>query len=643
MDPNAIYIKTAAGEEAIQQRARVIQRNVRMVLILVDGHSTIADLSRKIGDMQLIRSAIAELEVGGFIEPKAERQNSFQKEDQKVTQKLHNAVTEIEDLETLERETDNVASQQISNSKPVKFKSNDPYHNNASGSSPTPNENDSLNFRFFLDSDEPSFQRDMSLGETGGNNGTLSSFQETADALTRKRSSTMGRLKSLFLPRASTIDEDFKREIIKNNPVKIKPIRRRSAKKYFSYGLGWPITFILSILVLVVLCGLAIILFPYDIYIKDVETAFSGAIGRSVKLGTMQVDVYPVAGLTLRDVKIGEGKDEVRIGEIQLQPDPTTLFSPRKIFQRVVLSNLSLPLGDVNNLTSVFSALNARESTAGVRQIHIKEMDISFAGINLKRMQAEIRLDSAEGFQTLAMQSASRNINVVLKPQEQKINVALDAYAWVPREESDLLFDSANLEGQLEDNVFSVSAANIRLADGVIQGTAAIKRDANLNIVGDISFERINISRLSNALNLGTKFTGDAAGKMNFQVTADSWTTILSSIYATSDFSIQRGSVIGIDIVEAVRRTSGTPVQGGITSFEQLSGKMNLSPGRHQFFSLTMNSGLIQSTGYVHVTQGNALNGRLELQIKGSANQTRTPISVDGTLALPVVQARKDR
>ena len=70
MDSELIYTKTASGENAIQQRSRVLQRNVRMVLILVDGHSSVADLGRKIGNVELVEEALSELEAGGFIELK---------------------------------------------------------------------------------------------------------------------------------------------------------------------------------------------------------------------------------------------------------------------------------------------------------------------------------------------------------------------------------------------------------------------------------------------------------------------------------------------------------------------------------------------------------------------------------------------
>ena len=57
MDLEIIYAKTLSGEEAMHKRTRVMQRNVRMVLILVDGQSTVADLILKTGNEKLTASS----------------------------------------------------------------------------------------------------------------------------------------------------------------------------------------------------------------------------------------------------------------------------------------------------------------------------------------------------------------------------------------------------------------------------------------------------------------------------------------------------------------------------------------------------------------------------------------------------------
>ena len=90
MDLEIIYAKTVSGEEAMHKRTRVMQRNVRMVLILVDGQSTVADLILKTGNEKLTESALRELEKAGFVEPVVE-QDSLWAEGKKVAQEIRDA------------------------------------------------------------------------------------------------------------------------------------------------------------------------------------------------------------------------------------------------------------------------------------------------------------------------------------------------------------------------------------------------------------------------------------------------------------------------------------------------------------------------------------------------------------------------
>ena len=67
MDRSLVYAKTPVGDEAVRQRTRVVQRNLRMVLLQVDGSLSVDDLIAKIGNERLVESALKELEEGGFI------------------------------------------------------------------------------------------------------------------------------------------------------------------------------------------------------------------------------------------------------------------------------------------------------------------------------------------------------------------------------------------------------------------------------------------------------------------------------------------------------------------------------------------------------------------------------------------------
>jgi hypothetical protein len=72
MNSGQVYAKTPIGDEAVRQSTRVVQRNLRMVLVQVDGKMTVGELGAKIGNVRLVESAIDELERGGYIVPLAQ-------------------------------------------------------------------------------------------------------------------------------------------------------------------------------------------------------------------------------------------------------------------------------------------------------------------------------------------------------------------------------------------------------------------------------------------------------------------------------------------------------------------------------------------------------------------------------------------
>ncbi len=69
MKAKLVFAKTPIGDEAVRQSTRVVQRNLRMVLVQVDGKMSVEELSTKIGNRQLVESALRDLEAGGFITP----------------------------------------------------------------------------------------------------------------------------------------------------------------------------------------------------------------------------------------------------------------------------------------------------------------------------------------------------------------------------------------------------------------------------------------------------------------------------------------------------------------------------------------------------------------------------------------------
>lgn len=634
MDPTLIYVKTAAGENAIQQRTRVIQRNVRMVLILVDGQSSVGDLSRKTGNPQLTENALTELEKGGFIELTVERHDSLWEESKRVAQEIRsaaieNAIQYSSTQESWEKYPDFKQSTPPVRSFPDLKSSASDIPISLHSMFDTKDEAEFSTSQFSLAPDEPETPKYSSPAKEPKatvKEGKVGRRIAKKDAVASKPS-VVAQLKSLWASADRDLDEE---------PVKLKPLQRTTKSR-----IGWPAIVVVCLAGAVLLGYLAVLFFPFGNYLPDVETAFTAAVGRPVKIGTMRAEVSPVPGLILGDVRLGQGEDEIRIREIYLQPEMVSLFSPRKEFRKAVVRGVKLGLEKVSGMPAVFASLADPKSALAVGQIQLEKADVSFSGIVLNDVEAEIRRDAAGQMQSLAMRSADKSLNLVAAPVAGGIDLTAEAFGWRAAEGSKFYFDSLNFKGKLEKEILVVSGLEMRIFDGLIQGEVVVRAGAGAtpNLSGNVVFERINAARLGDALGIGKRLVGETAGKIRFTAASDEWPTIFASIIADGDFSVQRGSISGIDLAEAVRRFSGTPVQGGGTAFEQLSGRMKLTPEKKQFYALAINSGLMQSTGHVDVVKDRRLVGRLELQMKGSANQTRVPVSIGGTLDSPTVQA----
>lgn len=595
----------------MHQRTRVMQRNVRMVLILVDGQSTVADLSLKTGNPQLTESALRELEKGGFIELQL-GQDSLWEESKKVAQEIRAAAIDKAIQFTAPKTRQEPSMVEPSVSMQSIFQA--------------PLRSDLPMSQFSI---SPAFSEPVSVEPAvAGRDQVETKYPFPTKALSPNEAapSFVARIKAFFPGLKEKNDK----------VVSIKPIRRGRRN-----SMGWPAITALGIFAVFGLAYLVVYFFPYDSYLPEVESAIAEASGRPVTVGSMRVGIYPKPGLLLGDVRLGQSKDELNIAEIRLQPSIGTLTASKKIFREVVLSGVELPAEMIVGLSSVFQAMSKPESRIGVEHISFEKANVSFGGLGFSDMEGETRLSAPGVLGSLILRTPDRSLTLQMKPLAQSLDVSLEGFGWRPSQTSPFLFDSVNLKGSINNGFLTISSLELRLFDGLVQGVAILRAGKTPSISGDVVFERINSTRFGNAIGIGQQFSGEANGKIRFSAIADSWANIFSEIGAEGEFTMYRGSIRGVDLTEAVRRTSGTPVQGGSTQFEQLSGKIRLTPTGYQFPGLVLNSGLMQSSGRLEVSKDLKVSGRMDLQMRGTVNQMRVPVTISGLLKAPEVQVVK--
>ena len=264
MEPNTIYCKTAQGEAAMQQRTRPVQRNLRMVLIIVDGHSDVEALKTKIADASMVVPALRELERMGLIE-------------------------------TLEARA-------------------------ARDLAPSTSAQD-LDFVLDGPAEAPVVEEIILGDDERPGAGEPAAEKPARRSLLSRLGASIGGLRKRGAARRE--EREFNQAYDDGEPeeVSLRRVKRGGDRMYIS-GTLWVLIGIVGVLVAALLLA---ILFPYQRYLPQAEQVLSAALQEPVRIGAARFSFTPYPNVTLERLTIGtEGKGSVRA--VRMIPNPLSLL-----------------------------------------------------------------------------------------------------------------------------------------------------------------------------------------------------------------------------------------------------------------------------------------------------------------------------
>lgn len=615
IDVNLVFAKTAAGEEAMLQRTRVVQRNVRMVLILVDGNATVAELCDKTGNAQLTQSALLELENDGFIERRVDTASVW---GQSKTAAERETVVSVPPLSEFSTFGEKQATTGVSSAPPGVPETQiiAVPERGGSESSPTPS----------TLTPPPSLTAPDSGTAFPSLPASESPPRSSADAAT-VRPSLRERWQTLA------------RRVWTEGRPDLSPLRRRRRR----WSLTWPMGLLLCLLLVTAVLSLVALFFPYARYLPEVEAALTQSTGRSAKVGAMRIGVYPRPGLLLDDVRLGDegAADELRIATLRLQPAISTLLSSTLLFREAELSDLTLSAEVIVGLSQMLESAARQSAGSGVLQVSIVNAQLSFGELVVGGMGGELALSAERLLDSVSLRSRDKSLQVQLKPTARGVAVHLAGLGWRPAKDSPYFFDSLELQGEIAGAEFVIDSVEARIFDGLLRGAGILRASTNPSISGELAFERIDAKKFAEALAIGVQLEGESKGRLKFSANSESWSTLFSALQASGNFTIHRGQIGGLDLPEAVRRASADPLTlGGATRFEELSGTINLTPGASRFSRLALNAGLMQSDGQLEMSRDLQLRGRMDVTMRGQEERITVPVLISGSLRSPLTQTR---
>lgn len=630
MDANLIYEKTTAGEEAVRQRTRVVQRNTRMVLILVDGKSSVGELCEKAGNAQMVESALQDLERDGLVVPKLAR-DSVWDQSRKVAEEIRNAA-----VARLGKDSGASDSGAATPAPPPASQVPLPVQARAAlaASGPISAVSDFAH----SSAPEPFSIAPLSVAPHSvfSETGPASTFPSASRSVPQLNTNTPasgkpensgGLLQRLSGSFARKDDDD----------LSIKAIRRGARGPYISLPLG----IALGLGSLFVLVAAVFALYPYDRHRADIETGLSKLIGLPVKVGEVKAVFSPKPAISVDKVQAGGTSDGIHVAHLRLVPELLSLLGSRPAFSSVEADSVSVSNDALGLLHRVMANAAQADAPARVDQVSINRLSVSVLGLVLPDLHGEMSLAGKGVPESVMLANADRTLRFALKSQAKGFIADVEGYAWRPLPDMKYQFDSVQGQAVWDGNSLVIRSFDARIFDGAIQGVLLLDGGKGPSFSADVSVKHMNVRRLGDAFGYPGQFEGELAGNFKVSGVADAWSDVLGALAGGGEFSVQRGVLGGFDLVEAVRRSGKTPVRGGSTRYEQMTGRLKLSPEGLRFGDLALNAGVLRAGGSIDVARDRKVGGRLDVEMRGSANLVRMPLAVSGTLKEPSLLATR--
>ena len=432
MNDEQIYCKTPEGERALVQRTRLVQRNLRNVLILVDGVATVADLTRKLGDGNFLRASLGELLRGGFVETV---------EENRVRRGLEAANAPEGEPHTIP--VPDPGDKPVS--LPPQLESVLPEHSRWREELEEEVGED-LPFAEPVAASEPPAYLDKKV---------------PAEPFWRRWFGTRMQVEALeaSAPREPEAQQAPKLESERKSfKARIKPIRRGVASEP---RMGWASRLVAALLALAALAVVAVVVFPYDRYRPEVEKRASAWLGQPVKIGEVRFVLMPRPGITLERVRLGSEQGVV-LGSVRVLPSPFSLFGDKWRMGIVVLER---PLIDQR---AILALLDSHKSPAGdlvsIQSVIIEGAMVSIAGIGLEDVSGTIELTPDANINEIALRTGDGSLRLNALPQSgTSLRLTLTSVGWRMPGHGGIPIDSIEAEGFMNRSALRVR--QVRAAD----------------------------------------------------------------------------------------------------------------------------------------------------------------------------------
>lgn len=602
MDKNTVFVKTREGEEAMRQRTRLVQRNLRSILIMVDGHTPVEALSRRFGDANAAEAALTELLSGGFIAELSDRL------DFTAAPAVETPLERTEDVPVLTSQVAQLEPAGVSEPSPIVAPSTRP--------------------PIIEEIELPSQEYESIAPPLHPAPPPIPSRPGWIERI-RVRFAKSGRLAKPVKVAKQAGKGGFRADA---GGIDLTPIRRDRIG-----DVGW--TGLAAIMVggLAALTGLTFLLYPYGRHLPDIERSASAMLRDTVKIGEVGFSFLPRPHLVVTDIAVGGGDPYLRIASVRAVPDIFSLLGDAKVFHELTLGGVSVRDAGLARLAKAA----AGTSTLTIGRIILDGLSLSAGGAQLGGFSGEVRPAGAGMVEAIELANADGTLKVRLRPKDGGYRFAATGSAWKSPFKPELAFPWLEVQGELRPDRLELDKIEARAYEGLLAGKASLLWGAGAVLAADLELKRMSAEKLLAAIGSELSAEGDLSVRLKIASKAESLAKLGETLRAGGSFEMGRGAARGFDLVEAARARGA--VRGGETRFEQLTGLVECDPKDCRLGSLRLSSGLLTAGGSLGVARAGPLGGAINVELKSSAATVRVQLAVGGNAKDPLLMPSRGR
>lgn len=368
---------------------------------------------------------------------------------------------------------------------------------------------------------------------------------------------------------------------------------------------------------------------PMQSYLSGIEKLLSGKLQQPVHVANMSSRLLPTPRLELVDVSIGATK-QVQAQHAQVNFGFLSLFGETKAIDSVELKGVQVNGAVLPQVSSWFRQL-AADVRHPISRIGLRDVVLQTEGIQLNDISGTLSFDQSGKFVGAKLLAAANKYSLDINTSsDDKNQVSFSVRDGVLPFLPNWVFDELNVRGVLSEDALQINELDGRIMGGMMTGNARISWRSGWRAQGSLTAQAITLQKLSLALG------GDMDGTAQFQMQSDDLPSLAGTASMEGDFTVKKGVINGMDIVETARLRSRTSPPGGRTYFDELNGEFSGTKDHYAVRQFRMKTGVLAARGTLDISKLQ-LSGNINADMAASTGLGSITLQVSGTSDNPTL------